>query len=268
MTLLVEETAAAINLNQINYAVMMITPDDIEDFVIGFLFSEHIIRHNYDVQDIEVQPHDLGLNINVTLANRCQERFNQQKRQLKGTSGCGICGASALEFAFPELKPLTPGPQYQLKNPENLKKVLAAHQIKAAQTGAIHAAFWLDEYNQVIVCREDIGRHNALDKVIGAIKRGTSTKSQIILANQALLVTSRCSAELIQKVVNIGVKTLISLASPSQLAVKMANQYGLTLIHIPRQQAPVYFLPTKDKSNLNLAACHPKHRSIFSNVPE
>ena len=239
MSDLVEEVAAAISINQINYAVMMITPDDIKDFITGFLFTEQIIEQAYDIHDWQIDSHELGLNIDVTLANRCMYKFASKKRALRGTSGCGICGTQALEQAFPALTALPACKPYRINNAPQLKNHLTAHQLKAQQSGALHAAFWLDSNNQILACREDIGRHNALDKLIGYIQQ-VPVKPET-LAKQALLVTSRCSTELIQKAVKVGIPTLISLASPSQLAVKLAKQYGLNLIHIPRQDEPNYY---------------------------
>ncbi|MCU4675992.1 formate dehydrogenase accessory sulfurtransferase FdhD [Catenovulum sp. 2E275] len=250
MQVLVEEIAAAISINQINYAVMMITPDDIDDFIVGFLFNEQIIQHNYDIQDIETSENALGLEINVTLANRCLSQFKHRQRQLKGATGCGVCGASALEYAFPKLNPLKQHNPYTIQNPQHLKQSLAHYQLKGRQTGAIHGAFWLDQNNQILACREDIGRHNALDKLIGFIVQKPQSRSKSSaelsqnLAQTALLITSRCSAELIQKAVCIGIPTLISLASPSQLAVKLAQQYRLNLVHIPRQDQPIVYPAT------------------------
>lgn len=245
MPQVVEEIAAAISINQVNYAVMMITPDNIEDFVVGFLFSESIIEHAHDVHDIEFASHPLGLNINIKLSNRCMHTLAVKQRSLKGTSGCGICGSQALEHAFPDIAKLTSSTPYTIAQPQQFKQTLKRHQLKAQVSGALHAAFWLDQNNQVLACREDIGRHNALDKIIGVIKTQKCTSAD--LTQHALLVTSRCSAELIQKAVKIAVPTLISLASPSTLAIRLAEQYKLNLIHIPKRDDLIYY-PAKQPS--------------------
>lgn len=176
---LVEEVAVSVNINGINHAVMMATPDDLDDFAIGFLFGEGIIGGNHDVHDIQSTPSEHGIVLDVTIANRCLAVLGQRKRRLAGASGCGICG-------------------------------------------------------EILACREDIGRHNALDKLIGMQLR------QPVQA-ATLVITSRCGSELIHKAVQFGAAHLISLASPSQLAVRLALKYNLTLIHVPRSDAPVCY---------------------------
>jgi FdhD protein len=244
---LVEEAAAAINLNGINYAVMMITPDNIEDFAIGFLFSEAIIQHDHDVHDIQVSQSEHGFSIDITIANRCLYALNSKKRRLIGATGCGICGVEAITHALPELTTLPLTRPIELLDVDALKLQIEEHQLKAQQSGAIHAALALNAQGNIIACREDIGRHNALDKLIGMLVRQPSSLSEC----NALLMTSRCSSELIHKAVLLGVNNLISLASPSQLAVKLALKYNLNIIHIPKYSAPIYYSNFQAKVNLS-----------------
>jgi FdhD protein len=236
---LVEEAAAAISINGINYAVMMVTPDNIEDFAIGFLFSEAIIQHDHDVHDIQITPSDNGFIIEVTISNRCLYALNSKKRRLVGATGCGICGVEAIEHALPQLSILPITRPIDITDVESLKQRITDSQIKAQQSGAIHAALGLTAQGDIVACREDIGRHNALDKLIGMLLRQT-TMTQETSCN-TLLITSRCSSELIHKAVLFGANNLISLASPSQLAVKLALQYNLNIIHIPKYSAPIYY---------------------------
>ena len=235
MKSLVEEVPLAININDINFAVMLASPFDIEDFVVGYLHSESVIQFNHDVHDIDIHRQDDALLVNVTIANRCLHSFNQRQRRLKGTSGCGLCGTESLEMAFPELPKLPASSPFPIEVAATLKPQLREFQTQGAHSGALHAAFWLNHNGEIMACREDIGRHNALDKLIGHLLR-----QQISLSLGAILVTSRCGVELVQKAILIGVPTLLSLASPSQLAVKMAQQSNLQLIHIPKQDAPYY----------------------------
>jgi FdhD protein len=231
---LVEEVAVSININGINHAVMMATPDDLDDFAIGFLFCESIIAHNHDVHDIRVTPAELGFVLDVTIANRCLARLQQRRRRLTGATGCGICGVEAVEQAFPELRPLPLTPPLDAGLLAGLRPQIAQWQLKAQQYGAIHAALALDEQGQILHCREDIGRHNALDKLIGLLLRQQ-------LACDTLVVTSRCGSELIQKAVLFGARHLVCLASPSQLAVRLALKYNLNVVHIPKFDAPVCY---------------------------
>lgn len=231
---LVEEVAAAININGSNYAVMMMTPDNYEDFAIGFLLTESIITQLCDVHDINLIASPKGVTIEVTLANRCIAKLNNHKRQLTANTGCGICGVKALEQAMPSLPELNQQPPIQLPDTAKLKQQIQQYQIKAQSTGAIHGAFALNDKAQIQLCREDLGRHNALDKLIGAM----------LLHKQSyknLLVTSRCSSELINKAILFGAENLISLASPSRLAVERALEHNLNLIHVPKQDSAIIY---------------------------
>lgn len=231
---LVEEVAVSININGINHAVMMATPDDLDDFAIGFLFCESIIEHNHDVHDIRVASAEHGFVLDVTIANRCMAQLQLRRRRLTGVTGCGICGVEAVEQAFPPLPslPLTPPLDGGLL--AGLRPQITRWQLKGQQYGALHAALALDAEGRILHCREDIGRHNALDKLIGLLLRQHS-------ACDTLVVTSRCGSELVQKAARFGARHLICLASPSQLAVRLALKYNLNVVHIPKFDAPVSY---------------------------
>jgi FdhD protein len=233
---LVDETATSIVINGVSYAVMLASNNDLEDFVIGFLFTEGIINGLLEVQDIEVIQENQGILIQVELANRSIEKLKRQQRSMRGVSGCGLCGKVALQEAFPVLTPLKISPLPDLNRLQEIKSDLAKHQQIAAHSGAMHGAFWLDTQLAVLACREDIGRHNALDKLIGLALR-----SQLNNKNSTIVVTSRCGAELVQKTVCMGVSNLVSLASPSTLAVEMASAHHLNLIQLRKRDAPIIF---------------------------
>ncbi|MER2492771.1 formate dehydrogenase accessory sulfurtransferase FdhD [Catenovulum sediminis] len=237
---LIEESAIAINVNEINYAVMMATPDDLEVFVYGFLFSEGVITQVYDVHEIEMEYLEDAVNINVQIANRCMHKLKQHMHRLKGTSGCGLCGKQALEQALPKLPALPKSEPFVVKNAQSLRNKIVQYQFKRKNSGAIHCAAWIDSMLDVLVCKEDIGRHNALDKTIGALLKNYHLNAKDKQAG-ALLVSSRCSAELIQKAIVFGANNLISLASPSQLAVKLAQRHNLNLIHLPKYDQAIYY---------------------------
>lgn len=231
---LVEEVAVAININGINHAVMMATPDDLDDFAVGFLFCESIIGHNHDVHDIRVSPAEHGVVLDVTIANRCLAQLQQRRRRLTGATGCGICGVEAVEQAFPLLPALPITPPLDGALLAGLRQQVARWQLKGQHSGALHAALALDEQGQILYCREDIGRHNALDKLIGLLLRQRH-------ACDTLVVTSRCGSELVQKAALFGARHLVCLASPSQLAVRLALKYNLNVVHIPKFDAPVSY---------------------------
>lgn len=253
---LVEETPLAISINGITHAVMMVTPGHLDAFVIGFARTEGIIHHLDDVRDLEWQHthSDLGINslgidslaINLVLSPRRFTQFKQRKHRHLGASGCGLCGVESLDQALPALDVLPFSAPIDEATLARLKTQLSDHQTLGKLTGAIHGALLISPQGEPIICMEDIGRHNALDKVIGyALQQG------IHLHNHSVVMTSRCSTELVQKAVRVGLSRLIHLASPSTLAVKLAQYYGLTLIHLPKQDAPRVFASSRPSEGKN-----------------
>jgi FdhD protein len=240
-TELVEEMPLAISINDISYAVMMVTPVNLEAFVIGFARSEGIIEHINDIRDIAVQltqtPPDIDcIAINLELSPRRFAQFKKRRQTHLGATGCGLCGIESLTQAIPILPKLQPSQAIKEASLIALRPRLGEYQILGNKTGAVHAALLISPEGEPILCMEDIGRHNALDKVIGY-----ALQQNINLHNYSVLMSSRCSTELIQKAVRVGLSRLIHLASPSTLAVKLAQHYGLTLIHLPKQDAPRLF---------------------------
>ncbi|CUB04356.1 formate dehydrogenase accessory sulfurtransferase FdhD [Marinomonas fungiae] len=240
---LVQEVPIAISINDLNYAVIMITPVDVEAFIVGFAYSEGLIIQANEILDIDInhvtsELEDVPTHIdaNIKLTGRAQHRSSGIMRQRKGTSGCGLCGIEAIEQSFPQLAPLTASPSLKDQQWLAAKQHFSEHQEVGGISGAIHGAMLLDAEGQFLCFAEDIGRHNALDKLIGK-----ALLNQIPLADMHILMSSRCSTELILKAVRAKVASLGHLASPSTLAVAQAKQYGLHLIHIPRQATPRYY---------------------------
>lgn len=246
---LVEEIPLSLSINDIAYAVIMITPVNVEEFALGYALSEGLIQHQQDVRDIDIQPHNSsqnidGIHINLIISSRRFSEFKSKRKIHLGASGCGLCGIESLDQAFPSLMPLEPSKCLSAELLGDLRSRLNQAQQLGQKTGALHAALLLSERGDTLVCMEDIGRHNCLDKIIGyAARQGIS------LHNHSVVMSSRCSTELIQKAVRAGLSHLIHLASPSHLAVKLANQYGLTLIHLTKQNEPRFFAPTARKDN-------------------
>ncbi|AWB67207.1 formate dehydrogenase accessory sulfurtransferase FdhD [Saccharobesus litoralis] len=233
---LAEEYAVAFCINDISYAVMMASPHDLEDFAFGFLFAEKLISNPNQVHDIKVSlmPNEAMAEINVTLANRCLENLRAKKRNLAGASGCGICGVEALQQALPAVDVVAKQEVISLAAIANLRQQCQQWQGLAKNTGALHGAFLLDLSGKIIESREDIGRHNALDKLIGACLRNLNFQADHV----AILLTSRCGVELVYKVANLGVANLVSLSAPSQLALNIAHQANLNLIHLTKLDGP------------------------------
>ncbi|MFP3515729.1 formate dehydrogenase accessory sulfurtransferase FdhD [Pseudomonas sp. SIMBA_077] len=240
-TVLAEEVALAIAYNGISQAVMLVTPTDLEDFIVGFSLGSGIIDDPNDIYDLKLTGTGSAQYAHVEIASRAFWNLKQQRRQLAGTSGCGLCGVEAVEQALPDLKKLPGAPLPPAQWLEGLRQRINDFQPLGQHCGAVHAAVYMDAKGELLMGREDIGRHNALDKLIGALVR-----QNIDLSGGAAIVTSRCSLELIQKVLRAGIQTLISLSSPTGLALQWARRHNLNLIHLPQKSAPRVYSPAQE----------------------
>ena len=235
---LATEAALAISYNGISHSVMMVSPSDLEDFIYGFSLSAGLIDSFDEIYDIRLQQHDRAISAEVQISNRAFWALKQQRRTLAGNSGCGLCGVEALEQALPQLQSLTPSPLPAAAHLQGLRQRIQTVQPRARHSGAVHAALFVDGQGQIRLCREDIGRHNALDKLLGALHREGEN-----LRQGFAVVTSRCSLELIHKALRAGIGTLVSLSAPTTLSVQWARQHNLNLIHLPQQSAPRVYSP-------------------------
>ena len=235
---LAEECALAISYNGISYAVMMVSPSALEDFVAGFSLSSAVVQSIDDIYDIQIEGEGIALHAEVDIGNRAFWSLKEQRRNLAGTTGCGLCGVEALEQALPELRSLDPAPLPPAEHFRDLRQRINQAQELARRSGALHAALFVDASGELRLCREDIGRHNALDKLIGALLRqGLDPRAGFAV------VTSRCSLELIHKAVRAGLSTLVSLSAPTTLTVEWARRHHLNLIHLPHHSAPRVYSP-------------------------
>ena len=240
-TALAEEVALAIAYNGISQAVMLVTPTDLEDFIVGFSLGSGIIADASDIYDLQLSGAGSAQYAQVTIANRAFWNLKQQRRQLAGTSGCGLCGVEAVEQALPDLKVLPGAPLPPIEWLDGLRQRISAFQPLGQHCGAVHAAVFMNASGELLLGREDIGRHNALDKLIGGlIRQKLSTDGGLAI------VTSRCSLELIQKVLRAGIQTLVSLSAPTGLAVQWARRHNLNLIHLPQKSAPRVYSPAME----------------------
>lgn len=238
---LAEEVALAIAFNGISQAVMLVTPSDLEDFVVGFSLGSGIIASPDEIYDIKLSGCGSAQQAEVEIASRAFWDLKQQRRQMAGTSGCGLCGVEAVEQALPELNVLPGAPLPPIEWLEGLRQRIGEFQPLGRHCGAVHAAVFMNNQGQLLLGREDIGRHNALDKLIGALVR-----QEIPIIGGLAIVTSRCSLELIQKVLRAGIQTLVSLSSPTGLALQWARRHNLNLIHLPQHSAPRVFSPVME----------------------
>lgn len=235
--MLATETPLAITLNGVNHAVMMVSPYQLEAFIIGFLLTEGIIEHHRDIHDLQFIPQENAIIADVTLANRRHQPWLAQKRNLTGRTGCGLCGIESLAAALPVLSPLPVSALPDESILLGLREQLPQWQRLNQHCGALHAAFFIDLQGQIQHASEDVGRHNALDKLLGW-QQQTQPQPGLIL------VTSRCSIELIFKMVRSHNPTLLTLSAPTQLAVEQARQYRLNLIHLPYNSPPRIYAPS------------------------
>ncbi|MFV3413443.1 formate dehydrogenase accessory sulfurtransferase FdhD [Pseudomonas nitroreducens] len=232
------EIALAIAYNGLNQAVMMVSPNDLEDFVYGFSLGAGLIESIDDIYDVNLTPHDDAIAAEVQVSNRAFWALKDQRRQLAGNTGCGLCGVEALDQALPDLPVLQGAPLPSAAHLEHLRERVNAVQEIGRRSGALHAALFVDAAGEIRLCREDIGRHNALDKLVGALKR-----QRLELTGGFAVVTSRCSLELIHKAVRGGLSTLVSLSAPTALTVQWAREHNLNLVHLPHRSAPRIYSP-------------------------
>ena len=237
-TALASECALALSFNGLNHAVMMVSPNDLEDFVLGFSLSCGAVESIDEIYDLRLSGAGEALQADIQISSRAFWNLKQQRRQLAGSSGCGLCGVAALEQALPQLPHLSAQPLPAAEHLHRLRERIEAAQFQARSSGALHAALFVDARGSLALCREDIGRHNALDKLIGALKRG-----KLDCASGFAVVTSRCSLELLHKAVRAGLTTLVSLSAPTALTVDWARRHGLNLIHLPHHSAPRVYSP-------------------------
>lgn len=236
-----EETAIALVYNGISHVVMMSTPSDLFDLAIGFSLSEKIVDDASEILDISATKQALGIEVNITVSNRAVWRLKQQRRNMTGRTGCGLCGAESLQQAMKNQQTTITGGQKNKKAPRELSELtnlaiqkavvdLQAHQPLQQMTGAVHAAAWCDENGNIKLIREDIGRHNALDKLIGAL----SASSIVINHSSFLLISSRASYEMISKAQVAGISMLVAVSAPTSLAINIAKNTGMTLVGFAR----------------------------------
>lgn len=235
---LAAEIALAITYNGLSQAVMMVSPGNLEDFIRGFSVSNDIVQNQSEIYDLRLTHFDQAVQADVQISNRAFWALKNHRRQMAGTSGCGLCGVEALEQALPKLQVLEPVNLPPAHHFIGIRDRIEQAQQMARSSGALHAALYFDADGNALICREDIGRHNALDKLIGAMRHaGIDTRLGFTV------VTSRCSLELIHKAVRARLGTLVSLSAPTALTVQWAIRHRLNLIHVPHRNAPRIYSP-------------------------
>lgn len=245
---LAQEIPIALEYNGISHATVLATPCDLEDFAYGFSYTEGIIRSASDIYDLETSTRENGIVIQVTIASACLNQLKLRRRSLAGRTGCGLCGLESLDEVQRALDPLPPRATQLAAAAitaatEQLRNLQPLHLL----TGATHAAGWADAQGRVGPVREDVGRHNALDKLIGHLLR-----TQADTASGFAVISSRASFEMVQKAASAGISALVAVSAPTSYAVQMAQNLNLMLAGFARKDVftvyahPEYLLSNKE----------------------
>ncbi len=231
----VEETAVALVYNGVSHAVMMATPCDLEDLGRGFSITERIVEKASEIYDVEVEPAGRGFEVRLDIASQRMAGLQQKRRSMAGRTGCGLCGVESLAEALRPVAVAPTGQQVSRRAIERAMAALPAHQLINRQNGATHAAGWADAEGNLVAVREDVGRHNALDKLVGALaKAGTATFGDS-KEGGFVVVTSRCSYEMVQKAAAAGAAAIAAVSAPTSLAIETAEQANIALVAFVRE---------------------------------
>jgi FdhD protein len=230
------EVPVALTYNSIPHVVMMATPRDLEDMGVGFTVSEVLVADYSELRDVvlDTSSGDLELRLSVT-GSRLGELL-ERRRNLTGRTGCGVCGAETVEDAIRRPPPVSAGGGTSRELLVAALRRLRELQPLGALAGSLHAAAWVSWDGEVQLVREDVGRHNALDKLIGAkLRRGED------LTDGYVMVTSRASYEMVQKAATLGIRMLVAVSAPTALGVKLATDCGVTLVGFAREEQQVVY---------------------------
>lgn len=236
----IDEAPVALVYNGVSHVVMMATPTALEAFAVGFSLSEGLLQGVDELRDVRVEPAAVGVSVHLDVSPRAFDRFKDRRRQLAGRTGCGLCGIDSLQ-AFEQALP-TASVHDALRAPGDLGaalrralQALPSRQTLQAHSGGCHAAAWATPEGELVCVREDVGRHNALDKLIGAMAL------QGPLSAGLVVVSSRASHEMVSKCVRVGVGALGAISAPTSLAISLAQRSGLRLFGFCRGDSVVAY---------------------------
>ena len=237
-----KETAVALVYNGVSHAVMMATPLDLEAFALGFSLSEGIVNSAEDIYDCCIDEVELGIEVALTISSQCFTKLKDKRRNLSGRTGCGICGAESLQQVRLPIAPVVAENSISHVAIDRATRALVDHQPLQTLTGALHAAAWCDVDGQLVQVCEDVGRHNALDKLIGLLWQQQSG-GQKGLAGQVgwLLISSRACYEILQKSAMVNIAIVVAISAPTSLAIEIAEQAGITLIGFSRENRHIVY---------------------------
>ena len=221
---LCQEVPIALEFNGVSHAVMLATPCDLEDFALGFALTEGIVERADEVFDTLQRESGQGITLQLDIASRRFDSLKLRRRTLAGRTGCGLCGTDSLDQALRTVPRVAP-PRIEAAALSRAVREMRSRQPLFDATGSVHAAAFCDGLGQVLLVREDVGRHNALDKLVGAMARqGLQGRDGL------LVVSSRASVEMVQKAAVCGCGLLAAVSAPTSLAVRTAREAGMTLV--------------------------------------
>ena len=231
-----EEVPVALVYHNVPHVVMLATPADLEDYAYGFTLSEGLVARSEEIREVEVTQGSGAVDVRISVA---WERFTEllhRRRNLTGRTGCGLCGAETAEDAIREVGKVGAGTTVTVADLHGAIEQLGTMQPINARTGSVHAAAWVVPGKGIQLVREDVGRHNALDKAIGAVIRAKTN-----VESGYMLVTSRASYEMVQKCATVGISFLAAFSAPTAFAVRLAQKSGLTLVAFARRDRHVVY---------------------------
>jgi FdhD protein len=231
-----DERPVAFKYHGVAHVVMLATPADLEDLAVGFTLSEAIVAAPAEIRAVTLKTVDAALEVDLDIAPERFAALLQRHRNLTGRTGCGMCGAETLADAIREPPALAAGLELSSAGLQAALRSLASRQQLNAQTGSIHAAAWVVPAAGVTLLREDVGRHNALDKLIGALVRCGAD-----LRRGYVIVTSRASYEIVQKAATVGIQAVVAVSAPTAFAIRSAEAFGLTLVGFARPDRHVIY---------------------------
>ena len=230
------EVPIALVYNGISHVVLMATPVDLTQLALGFSFSEGIIESVQQIYAIEVDSDPHGMVVNIEITTAAFQKLKQRRRQLSGRTGCGLCGIESLAAVNPVLPIITDRTIITLSSLRQALAAFKAHQPLRQQTGSVHGVAWVNLSGGIEQVYEDVGRHNALDKLLG-----WGLQQQICWRDGFVLISSRASFEMVVKAARAGIGCLVAISAPTTFAVKLAEQAGMTLIGFAQQQRQVIY---------------------------
>jgi formate dehydrogenase accessory protein FdhD len=231
-TAIAAEVPVALAYNGVSHVVMMATPSRLADFALGFSLSEGILAHPTELLDLQIEAGNSGIRVSMTITKERFGGLKERRRNMTGRTGCGLCGVDDLTQVARPLPRVGTGVKVGLAAIHQALKALPAWQPANKETGAVHAAAWASPTGKIALVREDVGRHNALDKLIGAMEQ-----HQIDPEAGFAVITSRCSFEMVQKAATIRIPLLVAISAPTTMALRIAEQTGITLVALARSDS-------------------------------